>query len=414
MKDFIFDIQRFTETITLTEGNDTYNVAYGQTDKIFYGLGGDDEFWLGADSVTIDCGAGDDEVWNSIGTGVSIFGGDGDDYIISGMGASTIGNNPQLMSLASNTVRGGAGNDKIQPTFPVVVQFAGGDGDDTVSYGAGQSTLQVDGDYFTLASGVDTIFYVGVDSILFEGTDIGGLENYGVAVVGGNQIAQNFLQTDNNAYTYSGGNRIIQNFSTDEEIILASDFKGIDFKDSDFIINSGSGSLRIKNAANNYIKVKDSSGNYLAEIYYSKTNQYRSPIEIGSNTKSAVPYKIFIGEDITRDIISANGSVSTSLWGGSRDVTDTLIGGDGQDVFFYGKNDGNDKIQNASSSDVVNLYDVSLADITAATASGNKISVTFNTGSKLQVNSAENLSSTFRLADGNFKFNHGSGQWQKS
>ena len=71
-------------------------------------------------------------------------------------------------------------------------------------------------------------------------------------------------------------------------------------------------------------------------------------------------------------------------------------------------------LNNASSSDVVDLYDVSLADITAVTASGNKISVTFNTGNSLQINSNENLSSTFQLAGGSFKFNHSSGTWQNA
>ena len=330
------------------------------------------------------------------------------------MGSSTVVSNPAMNTLADNTIRGGAGNDKIYQTSPAVIQFASGDGDDTVSYAAlGASTLQVDGDYYTLASGVDTIVYVGVDSILFQGTDIGGVENYGVVIVGGNQIfSDNFLQTNNNAYTYSGGNKIIQDFSSDEEIILASDFTGIDFSSTTFVVNSSTGSLKIKNAANKYIEVKDSSGNNLAEIYYSQTNMTGD--SIGSSLQSDTPYKIFIGKDNSKDTIRANGSVSTSLWGGSGDVSDVLFGGDGSDIFFYGKNDGEDVIKNASSSDVVYLYDVSLSDITSADISGNKISATFNTGSILQINSAENLSPTFRLADGSFKFNHSSNTWQSA
>jgi len=175
MKKFVFELQRFTETITLTEGDDRYIISYGNSDKILYGLGGSDEIWVSADSVTVDCGAGDDEVWNSIGTGISIYGGDGDDVISPNIDA---------------TVRGGAGNDEIWQTFPAVIQFASGDGNDTVSYTLlGQSTLQVDSDYYTLASGVDTMIYVGEGSVLFKGTDVGGLENYGVVIVGGNQIS---------------------------------------------------------------------------------------------------------------------------------------------------------------------------------------------------------------------------------
>ena len=39
---------------------------------------------------------------------------------------------------------------------------------------------------------------------------------------------------------------------------------------------------------------------------------------------------------------------------------------------FDNPTDGADVINNASSDDIVNLYDVSLSDITAAIASGNK------------------------------------------
>ena len=418
-----FDIQRFTETITLTEDSDTYNVAYGQTDKIFYGLGGDDEFWLGADSVTIDCGAGDDEVWNSIGTGVSIFGGDGDDYIISGMGASTIGNNPRLMSLASNTVRGGAGNDKIQPTFPAVIQFASGDGNDTVGYCVGQSTLQVDGDYYTLASGVDTIVYVGEDSILFQGTDIGGMENYGVAIVGGNQISppdtstentetatagstSNILEKNGNAYTYSSGNKNITNYSAGQKINFNANFKGLGFNDSDFMLNSASGSLTIQNARDKVIDVAVNN-NTVAYAYLANGGG-----EINGGGISQL--EVIIGGNNSANTITA-GSGGSSLWGGASG-NDILTGGAGTDTFFYGKNDGADVINNASSSDVVNLYDVSLSDVLSAdiSISGSKISIGFNNGNSVQVNSTENLSPTFKLSGGSFKYNQSTGQWQNA
>ncbi len=83
--------------------------------------------------------------------------------------------------------------------------------------------------------------------------------------------------------------------------------------------------------------------------------------------------------------------------GGGAGANDVLTGGSGQDNFFYGKNDGSDVINNASSSDIVYLYDVRLSDITEATTSGNNISLTFNTGNNLQINSAEDLSPTFNL-----------------
>ena len=110
----------------------------------------------------------------------------------------------------------------------------------------------------------------------------------------------------------------------------------------------------------------------------------------------------------------AAGSGNDSLWGGSGRSADTLVGGNGSDMFWYGKNDGADVINNASSNDVVNLYDVSLSDISSVNYRDKTISATFAGGGNLQINSAENISSTFQLAEGRFKYNHTSGEWQNA
>ena len=84
-------------------------------------------------------------------------------------------------------------------------------------------------------------------------------------------------------------------------------------------------------------------------------------------------------------------------------------------MFWYGKGDGNDTIQQSKTQDTVNLYDVTLADITTAGFNGNNISVGFNTGFNLNVNVSSNLSSTFRLADGSaWQYNKSTGNWQSA
>ena len=421
-----FDLQRFTETITLTEDNDKYNVSYGNSDKILYGLGGDDSISVaaGVTSVTIDCGSGDDEIWSNLGTGISIFGGDGDDYITAGgAGRSTraVVDNPKLDELDDNTVRGGAGNDRIYPTFPTVIQFASGDGNDTVGYGAGQSTLQVDGDYYTLASGVDTIVYVGEDSILFQGTDIGGIENYGVAIVGGNQISPtnsetentetttaesttNILEKNNNAYTYTGGNRIISSYAS-EKINYSADFTGIGFNDTDFNINSSTGSLTIQNAHDKIIDVAVND-NTVAYAYMASGGG-----NLDGSGFSAL--EVIIGGNNSANTITA-GSGGSSLWGG-RGGFNLLYGGEGVDTFFFGKNDGSVYIGNSSSSDVINLYDISIDDITELDTGGRAIEMSFNTGAGFKMLSSEDLSATFQLADGSrWKLNHSTNNWQSA
>jgi len=88
-----------------------------------------------------------------------------------------------------------------------------------------------------------------------------------------------------------------------------------------------------------------------------------------------------------------------------------LIGGSGSDVFFFGKNDGSDFIKNASSSDVVNLYDVSINDITSLDTSNNQISIGLNTGANININSSENVSAKITMSEGSVNFNHATGQW---
>ena len=143
-----------------------------------------------------------------------------------------------------------------------------------------------------------------------------------------------------------------------------------------------------------------------AGVAYNKINNIDASQSSGNNTLA--------GNSSDNEIIAGSGN--DSLWGGAGNSTDVLIGGDsGSDTFFYGKNDGNDTIQNAKQNDVVNLYDVTLADITTASFNGNAISLGFNTGFNLNVNVSSNLSPTFRLADGtNWQYNKSAGNWQSA
>ena len=86
---------------------------------------------------------------------------------------------------------------------------------------------------------------------------------------------------------------------------------------------------------------------------------------------------ILAGNSISNEIY--NGSGNSSLWGGTGNVDDTLVGSSGAEMFWYGKYDGYDVITNADSSDVVNLYDVNLSEITAADVSADQIVIRFNT-----------------------------------
>ena len=166
------------------------------------------------------------------------------------------------------------------------------------------------------------------------------------------------------------------------------------------MLNSSTGSLTIQKARDKVIDVAV-GGNTVAYAYLSSSG--------GTINGSGISQlEVIIGATYGQDIITA-GSGGSSLWGGSGSYGsgsyDTLTGGAGIDTFFWGKSDG---------SDIINLYDVSLENIISAKTEGNEIYVRFDTGCDLLVESSENLSATFKLADGNFKFNHSSGEWQNA
>ena len=211
--------------------------------------------------------------------------------------------------------------------------------------------------------------------------------------------------TAETTFTYGGGNQTITNYVSGTVInYTAINFTGITFNATDFVINSGSGALTIKNAVNKILNVAV-GGNTFAYIFMGN---------IGGvlNGGSFSQLEIIIGGNNVTNYITA-GSGGSSLWGGLNSY-DTLTGGAGVDTFFWGRNDGADVINNADSRDVIYLYDVTLDDVVTATGSGNQISVGLSDGRNLKVNSTENLSSTFKLADGtNWKFNHSSGTWHQ-
>ena len=139
-------------------------------------------------------------------------------------------------------------------------------------------------------------------------------------------------------------------------------------------------------------------------VKYSGINNIDASNSTGNNT---------LAGDSNDNQITA-GSGSNSLWGGVGGSSDTLIGGSGEDTFFFGKNSGADVINNASSNDTINLYGISLSDISDVSYSSNQIVANFKTGSSLTINNTESLSSTFKLGSNKFQYNFDSQHWQKA
>ena len=124
------------------------------------------------------------------------------------------------------------------------------------------------------------------------------------------------------------------------------------------------------------------------------------------------PNSLILAGNVLSNVIYG-GSGNSSLWGSSNNVDDTLVGGSGADMFWYGKYEGYDVVTNANSSDTVNLYDVSLSEITAADVSTDQVVLRFNTGTALVIKDNEQVTPIFQLASGErCKYDRDMGQWQ--
>ena len=147
-------------TIQTGEGNDT---LYNFEGNYVYMVGGqgDDSIYNKSWYSTIDGGNGNDTITNfDAGNRTSINGGAGNDII------SLSGSN-----FGGITINGGNGNDSIILSGGnSFVQYASGDGNDTITGISANDTLKITGStYSTVKSGNDLKFNVGSGSILVKG-----------------------------------------------------------------------------------------------------------------------------------------------------------------------------------------------------------------------------------------------------
>ena len=204
---------------------------------------------------------------------------------------------------------------------------------------------------------------------------------------------------------YTGGNRIIQHYGSWRKITFAEEYQGAHFDGAgNFIVESSSGHLVFENATDKVINLKDAAGNDFIKAHM-------------SSTAGTVDGRIYSGYQILNgslgeDLIFA-GADGSQLWGNADTASDTLVGGDGSDIFVGGKNEGSDTFQNASAADVINLNDTNLSDIVSTNTRDGSLVISFNTGNSLTVQSTEALSANIIFSDGtNRRFNHATNSWQ--
>lgn len=202
-------------------------------------------------------------------------------------------------------------------------------------------------------------------------------------------------------YVYNKVDKIIKNYEVGQLVKLdLSKYNGIDLNGQSFFINTESGKLEIKDSRDKFIGYTNSDDNIVAYSYLASGGG-----TIDGRDKSQAEIMIG-GDNADNNIIAGNGG--SSLWGGNGGA-DTLVGGDGYDEFFYAIGSGNDNVQNASSSDMINLLGVSLNQITAYSYDETSVSLAFADGGSLRVENNSMIG--YKVEDTTYTFNHATGEW---
>ena len=317
----------------------------------------------------------------------------------------------------SNSIKGSSGQSTI---------WGGGYGNDTLTGGSNRDQFWYDGK----GNDVVTNFSAGSSTtsdvvVLAEGS-LSNISRSGSTVsVNMSSGSSMQLQTDSSSddsiilYSVDGSNiRKAKIGSSTSSLSGALTYSS----EVNYFQTKSGGSLNVSGSGSSNVRLDGSAGQTysgIQNIYADSTgnnvlmgNSQSNIISANADASSSTDSLSSSASSSSTSIISSVGQ--STLYGGSGG-NDTLIGGNGTDTFWFGKNDGTDVIKNASSSDTVKLYDVSLSEITSYNVSSEgNVSVGFSSGASLQVQgTSDNLTSTFQFANGQkFNFNKSTRSWQ--
>ena len=146
------------------------------------------------------------------------------------------------------------------------------------------------------------------------------------------------------------------------------------------------------------------SGLDSVEVWLNNNRDFSTNTFVGDisvlNASAVEGKSTLVGNGYNNSIVGS--SENSSMWGGdSHEANDTLIGGAGADWFWYGKNEGNDVISGVDENDVINLYNVNIADVEEYknwNITNNSISFNLKDGGSLTIQS-NNSGVGFKFAD---------------
>ena len=346
--DSIYNSSRSNLTLDGGLGDDVisngyYSPTYGSGSSYYYGI-----------NILIDAGDGNDDIIN-YGDKVTINAGDGDDIIYhyyDNYRYST----PYNFNYSDDLI------DNAMPATGYIFSYYDGSkstSDLLIEGGAGNDLIQLigiaDTGYATVncGAGNDTV-YSGACNALIDGGE------------------------GQDVFSYSYGKDTIQNYDSGEILIFNAEYSGWTNEGNDLILNAAEGSVRINDAKNKLVEVAGSGGNVVAHVFIA--DGYEGVID----GREYGNFEVIVGSDNLNNQIFA-GVDGSSLWGGNGNANDELHGNSGYDEFIYSYGNGQDKIFNANNEDAVNLNGINLEQITFAEITDNGVNLQFTDGGALNI-----------------------------
>lgn len=345
------------DTVWGGQGNDV--IDYTASDDDFTGYGnlgndaidgstGDDLLYGGQGADTINGGDGNDTVYgnadadeiNGEGGSNLLFGGQGDDTIVTGT------------DLVSNTAYGNVGNDSIEAFDGGDVLF-GGQGVDTLVGGAGDDELHGNADadlIINLTGGEDTVFGGSGNDTL--STNLAGSNNTEFADF---NAAEDVLVIAGVSAAQIAGNAGVG--------ISDSNSRGLLLNGPDIIIEGAGGEVTLSGAAGQALS---GSNLILADGTVFVYN-------VGGAAAS------FNGGDFADFMIAGDNGDTLNAAGGANG--DTLIGGDGNDLFAFGGNFTDlDKVEGGDGQDTLTATVDSATLVATTLVTVEQVNLTWGSG----------------------------------
>ena len=343
--DNIISIQGGSDSVTIRTGNG--NNLIGTTspnNAIFSGAGNDSVvFYTGSDNNTVETGDGDDVI-DAVGHNVTINAGAGNDIIHTYRNAYDI------------TIKPGTGDDAITLSGPVdedhtnIVQYAEGDGNDTITAFSATDTLQI------TSGSISGAELVGNNVEITVGSGK-------ITLVEANNMNINILDADGILHKtiFSGGSS--EDTVVNDTLIVGTE--GDDYltndKGKNVTINALGGNDTIENTGDNSI-IDAGSGNDIVSVAGAsfvtiRTGEGNNTVYSDGNGASEVIYfgngeNSIVTSNRNSTIICGAGSIGITLHNGS--FGSSVRASTGNDTIAVGHYDIT--VDAADGNDLINLY----------------------------------------------------------